>query len=368
MVDLAAMDARMDNLSAWAKSKQAEKKPMAPASKQVPKDNMKQWVAAKSQKPSRGGESSVSLREWLLFDVALDHKATEEVEQLLKEAGFESLDALTSPYAVITDRSLKDMGIRKMGHRAQLLTHLDNLRNKVGVPGRVQPNMPSASSGNFQAEYGLAARLQAMEVDREKEREDRERQLREISDLKDVVLTALQDPEKRAAVQHHAGSGKVGQLLSLFGSGKGQELKDGEDDSDYDDENDSVYSGSSAASSALGGSVGSAAGEVYGSQNMSTTEAARSGKEVTSGVVFGIALGRTQLKDQRNGIEMVGSTVMSYKHPYFKVELDNGEVEYLTLGEVEAQMDADSGVETTQAMYTHQEQSESEEDDDSGDE
>jgi WD40 repeat protein len=366
MVDLAAMDERMDNLSAWAKAKQQEKKPIAVGSKQVPKDNMKQWVTAKSQQPSKGAESAVSLREWLLFDVALDHQATEEVEHQLREAGFETLAALTSPYAVITDRSLKEMGIRKMGHRAQLLTHLDHLRNKVGVPGRPQPPVPSSSS-NFQAEYGLAARLQAMEVDRERERNDRERQLQEISELKDVVLTALQDPEKRAAVQQHAGSGKVGQLLSIFRS---EEHKDEDDYDDEEDDNDSVYSGSSAGSSALGGSVGSAAGEVFGSRNQSIVEAARSGKEVTSGVVFGIELGRTQLRAKRDGIEMVESTVITYKHPYFTVQLDNGEVEYLTLGEVEAQMDSDdvafeSNTVAAQAIY--EEESESE-DEDSGDE
>jgi hypothetical protein len=346
----------------------------------VPKDNMKQWVAAKSQQPTSSksrGDASVSLREWLLFDVALDHKATEEVEQNLREAGFETLAALTSPYAVITDRSLKDMGIRKMGHRAQLLTHLDQLRNKVGVAGRpVAPTAGSSSGGgasNFQAEYGLAARLQAMEVDREREREDRERQLREISELKDVVLSALQDPEKRAAVQQHASSGKVGQLLSFLGSNGGgrNEVKDG--DSDYDD-NDSVYSGSSSAgSSALEGSVGSAAGEAFGAQNMSTTDAARSGKEVKTGVVFGVQLGRTQLRSRRDGIEWVNSTVMSYKHPYFSVKTDTGEIEYLTLGEVEAQMDADDGVEATNHHHhagpgAHNEASDSDEDEDSGDE
>ena len=374
MVDLQAMDDRMESLNAWAKSKRAEKALAASSGQKgaraPPKDNMKRWVAAKAQVASGGGGAeSQSLREWLLFDVALDHNATEEVEQQLREAGFDSLAALTSPYAVINDRALKEMGIRKMGHRAQLLAHLDGLRGKAGAGLRaVVPDMMPAGgvAATFQAEYGLAARLQAMEVEREREREERERQLAEIAELKDVVLHALQDPEKRAGLQAQQ-RGKVGQLLSLIGvSAPRDEVKDLED-GDYDDDLESVYSGSSAASSALAGSVGSAAEAVGASLNQTAEEAARSGKEIVSGTVFGISLGRTKLRGGwRDGIEWVTAVVTSYKHPYFTVQYETGETEYLTLVEVQQQLAADSDAAAAEEAAARAE--ESSEDEDSGDE
>jgi hypothetical protein len=335
---------------------------------------MKQWVAAKAQgRSGAAGGDSQSLREWLLFDVALDHTATEEVEGLLREAGFESLQALTSPYAVINDKSLKEMGVKRMGHRAQLLAHLDSQRSKV-LAGERPPigGTPAESpSTAFSAEYGLAARLQAMEVEREREREERERQLVEISELKDVVLHALQDPEKRALVQSKAG-GKVGALLSLLGGAA--ESKEEPIDDDDDDDGDSVYSGSSVANSvALGGSIGSARDELYANQNTTIDEAARSGKELTAGVVFGVELGGTALRGRREGLEWVTASVVSYKHPYFSVLYDSGETEYLTLGEVQAQLNADAKAKTVEAAKVRaQEESDEdddeEDDDDSGDE
>ncbi len=46
------MDARMESLSAWTRAKTAESR-KAPSPKGLPKDTMKQWVAAKSQASSR---------------------------------------------------------------------------------------------------------------------------------------------------------------------------------------------------------------------------------------------------------------------------------------------------------------------------
>jgi len=383
MVDLEAMDERMDNLEAWTKQKASESKGVG-KSKKVPKDNMKQWVAAKAQSSGRtgGANDSQSLREWLLFDVALDHTATEEIETLLRDAGFENLQALTSPYAVINDKSLKDMGVKRMGHRAQLLTHLDSLRSKVGA-GEKPPlaSLPQneAPSTSLMAEYGLAARLQAMEVEREREREERERQLLEISELKDVVLHALQDPEKRAMVQSKAASGgKVGALLSILGGSaesKEEPFDDYDDEDDEDDDNDSVYSGSSVANSlALGGSVGSAADDLYALQNATIEEEARSGKELNSGVVFGVDLGRTEMRGRREGQKWITARVVSYKHPYFSVLYDSGETEYLTLGEVQAQLNADAKSKSLEAANARgsddsdDEDDDEDDDDDSGDE
>jgi len=377
MVDLEAMDERMDNLEAWTKQKASEKQNGGKSSSsKMPKDNMKQWVAAKAQSSGRTGGANdfQSLREWLLFDVALDHTATEEIETLLRDAGFESLQALTSPYAVINDKSLKDMGVRRMGHRAQLLTHLDSLRSKVGA-GEKPPlaSIPHENpTSSLTAEYGLAARLQAMEVEREREREERERQLLEISELKDVVLHALQDPEKRALVQSKAASGgKVGALLSILG-GSTESKEEPFDDYEDDDDNDSVYSGSSVANSlALGGSVGSAADDLYALQNATIEEEARSGKELTAGVIFGVELGRTELRGRREGQKWITARVVSYKHPYFSVLYESGETEYLTLGEVQAQLSADAkarSLEAANAMGSDDSDDEDDDDDDSGDE
>lgn len=60
--------------------------------------------------------------------------------------------------------------------------------------------MPKATP-QFEAEYGLAARMQAMEKERERERKEREQQLKEIAELKHVVMAALQDPDKRKLVK-----------------------------------------------------------------------------------------------------------------------------------------------------------------------
>jgi WD40 repeat protein len=388
MVDLQAMDSRMESLSAWASAKQKEKSGLVQPA--VPKENMKQWVAAKAQGSGGGadGGDSQSLREWLLFDVALDHSSTEEIEGKLREAGFDSLAAMTSSYAVITDRSLKDMGIRKMGHRAQLLTHLDSLRNKVGATARPTASasesagggiLSSLTGGVFTQEYGLASRLQQMEAERDRERDERERQLKEIADLKDVVLSALQDPEKRAMVQgQQAGSGRIGKLLGVLGSGGGGgggktprgNDDDDDDAADYDDDDDSAYSGDSdAASSALGESVGDAAEDIYSPQNLSPEETARSGREVATGRVFGIDLGKTQLQGRRDGIETANAVVKSYKHPYFTVVYDgSGEAEYLTLGEVQGLMEQDARQMALDAAAANQRDDASDSEEDSGDE
>lgn len=200
MVDLEAMDARMNALSTWTQQKHDEQRSAKTAEKNaaaigsrylsaagdngVPKENMRSWVMAKEQgggnvpasQPQMSATTSLvppqtanqqSVREWLLFDVALDHNAAEDVEAKLADAGFEALDSLTSPYAVITDRSLQEMGVRKMGHRAMLLSHLDMLRSRMVDPTRsagmsgVPPTIvePSVTGGRFTAEYGLAARF-----------------------------------------------------------------------------------------------------------------------------------------------------------------------------------------------------------------
>jgi hypothetical protein len=273
---------------------------------------------------------------------------------------------------VINDRALKEMGIRKMGHRAQLLAHLDSLRGKVGagVRARVPDMMPEQGTGvaaTFQAEYGLAARLQAMEVEREREREERERQLAEIAELKDVVLHALQDPEKRAVLQSQQ-KGKVGQLMDLIGAEAPATHSENDLEGGYDDDSASVYSGSSAASSALAGSIGSAAEAMGASLNQTAEEAARSGKEMVSGLVFGVSLGRTKLRGRREGIEWVTAVVKSYKHPYFTVQYETGETEYLTLGEVQQQLEADTEAAAAEEAARRAEEGSSDEDDDSGDE
>ena len=201
MVDLEAMDERMNALNAWTQQKNDERRSAKAAEQNaatigsrylsavgdngVPKENMKSWVMAKGQgggtavggglqvpgMPSQSLKATAniqqSVREWLLFDVALDHNAAEDVEARLADAGFESLESLTSPYAVITDRSLQEMGIRKMGHRATLLSHLDMLRSRITDPSRspgssvVPPAIvePTVNNSRFSAESGLAARF-----------------------------------------------------------------------------------------------------------------------------------------------------------------------------------------------------------------
>ena len=75
-----------------------------------------------------------------------------------------------------------------------------------------------------------------MEIDRARERDERERQLKEISELKNVVLNALQDPEKRATVQRKVASGFGGlKLAQIFGGKDGPDGTIGGYEDDYDD-------------------------------------------------------------------------------------------------------------------------------------
>ena len=177
-----------------------------------------------------------------------------------------------------------------------------------------------------------------MEIDRARERDERERQLKEISELKNVVLNALQDPEKRATVQRKVASGFGGlKLAQIFGGKDGPDGTIGGYEDDYDD-NASVQSGSSANSSALAGSVGSAAESLYANPHRSQDEIALRGVEMRSGSVFGVELGKAKIRGRQEGFEWLSATVISYKHPYFTVKYDNGETEDLTLNEVQQMM------------------------------
>jgi len=190
-----------------------------------------------------------------------------------------------------------------------------------------------------------------MEVERTRERDEREKQLKEISELKDVVLNALQDPEKRATIQRKVASGFGGlQLAQIFGDKGAPDGTVGGYEDDFDD-NASLQSGSSVNSSVLAGSVSSAAESLYANPHRSQDELALQGVEMRSGSVFGVDLGKSKLRGRQEGFEWLSATVMSYKHPYFTVKYDNGETEELTLNEVQQMMASDDQAEGNAGVH-----------------
>ena len=172
-----------------------------------------------------------------------------------------------------------------------------------------------------------------MEIEREHEKAERERNLKEISDIKSAVFSVLQDPQKREIVEQkmtsNLGTAQLGTLLTSDENlaatiGSYYDMK-------YDD-TASLKSSSSIDSSFL--FEGSIAPSADTNHHRSLEEIAYDGAVLRSGIIFGVDLGKTKLRERREGLERLTATVISYKHPYFTAKYDNGETEDLTLNEI----------------------------------
>jgi hypothetical protein len=135
---------------------------------------------------------AMSVAEWIAEKTTLNPEASERCSKALNDAGFDDIDALASPYAAITDTALTSMGVELMGERVSILGALDALRAERRRDSNVQ-----ADVSRFTGTYGLNDQLKKLEGERAAERAERARQLDEIAELRQLVLAAMIDPEKR---------------------------------------------------------------------------------------------------------------------------------------------------------------------------
>ena len=204
----------------YAPSDTPEERAAAKRRRRARKSTMKQWMSTRRfasklaereadlRHRPRGATAAVvaheiglaappamSVAEWIANKTTLGPAAADRCAKALNDAGFDDVDALASPYAALTDAALAAMGVELMGERVSLLGALDALRaeKRAESAGREAGGDVSA----FETSYGLTDQLRKLELERQAERAERSRQLDEIAELRQLVLAAMIDPEKR---------------------------------------------------------------------------------------------------------------------------------------------------------------------------